>query len=71
MDCPICGNRLENGILEAKTAGSLTQASTILFWYPTKYDGKIIKKNTVNLKLKTAGSYCEECMKVFAAFDEK
>lgn len=71
MHCPICGNVLENGIIEAKAAGSLTQALTIMYWYPAKYDSKIIKKNTVNLKLKTDGYYCAECMKVFAAFEER
>ena len=31
----------------------------------------MFKKNTVNLRLKAEGYYCDECMKVFASFEEK
>ena len=43
----------------------------MLTWHPEEYKGKLVKKNTINLRLKTDGYYCDECMKVYAAFEEK
>jgi hypothetical protein len=43
----------------------------MLSWYPEEYKGKLVKKDTVNLRLKADGYYCDECMKVYAAFEEK
>ena len=71
MECPECGNPMKMGVIEAKDAGSLTQSLTMLTWYPAEYKGKLIKKETINLRLKADGYYCDECMKVFAAFEEK
>lgn len=71
MECPECGNKLKKGIIEAKDAGSLTQSLTMMTWYPKESEGKMIKKGTITLRLKGDGYYCDECMKVFAAFDEK
>ena len=67
----ICGNELKKGVIEAKDVGSLTQSLTMLTWYPEKYKGKLVKKNTISLRLKTDGYYCDECMMVYAAFEEK
>ena len=55
MKCPECGNELKKGVIEAKEAGSLTQWLTMLTWYPEEYKGKLVKKNTINLRLKTDG----------------
>ena len=71
MICPECGRELEKGIIEATDAGSLTQSLTMVCWYPEEYKNKMFKKNTVNLRLKAEGYYCDECMKVFASFEEK
>jgi len=71
MICPEWGRELEKGIIEAKDAGSLTQSLTMVLWYPEEYKNKMFKKNTVNLRLKAEGYYCDECMKVFASFEEK
>lgn len=71
MKCPVCGNEFKKGVIEAKDAGSLTQSLTMLTWYPEEYKGKLVKKNTINLRLKTDGYYCDECMMVYAAFEEK
>lgn len=71
MKCPECGNECRKGVIEAKSAGSLTQSLTMLEWYPEEYKGKFMKKERVNLKLSSEGYYCDECMKVYAAFQEK
>lgn len=71
MKCPECGNECRKGVIEAKNAGSLTQSLTTLQWYPEEYKGKFIKKEVVNLMPRSEGYYCDECMKVYAAFDEK
>ena len=71
MKCPVCGNEFKKGVIEAKDAGSLAQSLTMLTWYPEEYKGKLVKKNTINLRLKADGYYCDECMKVYAAFEEK
>lgn len=33
--------------------------------------GKELEKGAVRLRLKAAGYYCDECMKLYAAFEEK
>ena len=71
MKCPECGNELKKGVIEAKDAGSLSQSLTMLTWYPEEYKRKLVKKNIINLRLKTDGYYCDECMKVYAGFEEK
>lgn len=71
MKCPECGNEMRKGFIEAKNAGSLTQSLTQLVWHPEEYKGKFIKKEAVDLRLKADGYYCDECMRVFAAFEEK
>ena len=71
MKCPECGNECRKGIIEAKDGGSLAQFLTMVTWYPEEYKEKMIKKETVMLRLKAEGYYCDECMKVFAAFEEK
>ena len=70
MNCPKCGNEMKKGVIEAKNAGSITQWSTVMLWYPDNYKGKIIKKDTVNLRVRAEGYYCNECMKVYAVFEE-
>jgi hypothetical protein len=43
----------------------------MMTWYPEEYKNKMIKKETVELRLQATGFYCASCMKVFAAFEEK
>jgi hypothetical protein len=71
MKCPECGNELKKGVIEAKDTGSITQMFTMLNWYPVECKGKLVKKDAINLRLKADGYYCDECMKVYAAFEEK
>lgn len=73
MKCPECGNELKRGVVEARDAGSLTQSLTMVDWYPEEYKEKMIKKrkDIINLGLKADGYYCDECMKVYAVFEEK
>jgi hypothetical protein len=71
VKCPECGNKLKKGVVEAKSAGSLTQSLTMVSWYPEEYKGKLVRKDIVHLKLTADGYYCDECMKVYAAFEEK
>lgn len=40
-------------------------------WYPKDSQGKLIKKNSINLKINSEGHYCDECMKIYAIFEEK
>ena len=71
MKCPQCGNECKKGAIVINNAGSLTQALTMATWYPEDTNGKLIKKEAVNLCIKAEGYYCEECMKVYAVFEEK
>ena len=71
MKCPVCGNELKKGVIEAKDVGSLTQSLTMLTWYPEKYKGKLVKKNTISLKLKTDGYNWDERMKVYDPVEER
>lgn len=71
MKCPECGKECKKGFVEIKNAGSLTQCLTMTTWYPEEEKGKRIKKGTLELSLKAEGYYCDECMKVFAVFNEK
>lgn len=71
MKCPICGKECVKGIVEAKEMGSITQMFTALNWYPENEKGKKIKSEAVDLRIYGEGYYCDECMKVFAVFEEK
>lgn len=71
MKCPECGNEMKKGVVEAKDTGSITQFFELVSWYPEEYKDKMIKKNMVNLRLKAEGYYCDECMKVYAIFEQK
>jgi hypothetical protein len=70
MKCPECGNELKKGVVEATNTSSLL-TFTMVSWYPEEYNGKFVKKDAVHLKLKADGYYCDECMKVYATFEEK
>ena len=71
MKCPECGNKMREGFVEVKEAGSLTQRDTMVTWYPEEERGKMFKKDGVSLWLKADGYYCDQCMKVIAIFDER
>lgn len=70
MKCPECGAECKKGYVEVTNAGSLTQSLTMAVWHPQENKGKLIKKNFVSLRKKADGYYCEECMKVYAVFEE-
>ncbi len=69
MNCPVCGNKMKKGTVEV-IDGRLVSA-TALGWYPDEEKTKFIRKNAISLSLKGEGYYCDECMKVFAVFDER
>ena len=71
MKCPECGSECKKGFVEVKNAGSLTQSLTVAAWYPEENKGKMFKKDIIALRRKAEGYYCEECMKVYAVFEEK
>lgn len=71
MKCSECGNEMKKGIVEAKNAGSITNSLTLMSWYPEEYKGRMIKKHTVDFRLNAEGYYCDECMKVYAIFEER
>ena len=73
MRCPECGNEMKKGIVEVKDVGSILQLSTMATWYPEDEKKKKVgfRKNAVNLALSAEGYYCDECMKVFAVFEER
>lgn len=71
MKCPECGSECKKGLVEVKDAGSLTQALTMVNWYPEENAEKKIRKDAISLQIKAEGYYCEECMKVYAAFEER
>lgn len=71
MKCPECGKECRRGVIKAKNAGSLTQFFTTVIQYSDGEKNKEVRKGTVTIELYAEGYYCDECMKVFAAFNEK
>ncbi len=70
MKCPECNKEMKKGEIKA-SGGTLTEFGTSLGWFPDESKGKLLKKGAVSLKLYGEGWYCDECMKVFASFDER
>ena len=72
MKCPECGNDCKKGYVKAEDAGSFTQLFTQLLFFPEEEKKKLIKRGAVRLNLRSQEAYyCDECMKVFAVFEEK
>lgn len=70
MKCPECGKEIEEGIVKVQEAGSLFNSRAMIGWYPNADKEKFLQKNAVSLRTKGQGGYCDECMKVFAIFEE-
>lgn len=70
IKCPECGKDMEKGVVNARD-NSLLNTSTTVTWHPDTENGKLLKKNGVSLRIKGTGYYCDECMKVFAVFEER
>ncbi len=70
MKCPECGNEMKKGIVEVRD-GSLFLTSLVVSWCPEEDRKKLWRKNAISLNLNAEGYYCDECMKVFAAFEER
>ena len=68
--CPQCGKEMREGTVKAQAVGSLFN-DVMLSWFPEADNGKWLQPNAVALRLKGKGYYCDECMKVFAEFEEK
>lgn len=70
MKCPECGKEMKKGVVEVKD-GSLFLTSVVVSWCPEDERKKLLRKNAISLRLNAEGHYCDECMKVFAAFEER
>ncbi|MCM1543761.1 MAG: PF20097 family protein [Ruminococcus sp.] len=68
MKCPECAIEMKKGNVRVETVKSITQALTFVMWTP---EGNFKTKDVVNLELNAEGYYCDTCMKVWAAFEEK
>ncbi len=69
-NCPICGMEMRKGNVKAQAIGSLFH-DVELSWCPDEDKDKWIKTNAISLRLHGSGYYCDECMKVFAEFEER
>lgn len=70
MKCPECGNEMKKGTVVV-TDGHMLIPRCIVTWVLEEEQKKFIRKNAIGLGLKAEGYYCDECMKVFAAFEER
>ena len=70
MKCPECGKECRKGVIEARDGGN-TQLFVSVIWYPEEEADENLRKGTIHLSLSGEAYYCDECMKVFAAFREK
>ncbi len=70
MKCPECNKEMKKGEVKA-SGGTFSEIGTTLRWIPDESKRKFFKKGAVSLHLYGKGWYCDECMKVFAAFDER
>ncbi|MDO5026893.1 MAG: hypothetical protein Q4E50_03570 [Tissierellia bacterium] len=71
MKCSNCGNKRKKGLVQARDAASITQASTIVTWYPEGDKGRMFKKNGIRLAINGEDYYCDQCTRVYAIFEEK
>ncbi len=69
--CPICKGDMKEGFVRATDMGSLLDTLTMMCFTPKEEQGKLIRKNVVNLSLRGDGYYCERCGKVFATFEQQ
>lgn len=70
MNCPECGKEMKKGLVEIRD-GHLLLSSVVVSWCPEEEQKKFYRKNAINLGQKAEGYYCDECMKVFAVFEER
>lgn len=70
MNCPECGKEMKKGLVEIRD-GHLLFSAVVVSWCPEEEKKKFYRKNAINLGYKAEGYYCDECMKVFAVFDER
>lgn len=68
--CPVCGTEMRSGTVKVQAVGSLFN-DAMASWFPDDDKDRWIQMNAVPLRLKGKGYYCDECMKVFAEFEEK
>lgn len=50
---------------------SVAQIGTTVVWHPKEQERAGKLKDVVYLGIDAKGWYCEECMKVFGAFDQR
>lgn len=70
IKCPECGKDMEKGFVTA-TDNSILNLQTLVTWHPDSEKGKLLKTHGISLRIKGTGYYCDECMKVFAVFEER
>mgnify|MGYP003311731553 CR=1 FL=1 len=68
--CPVCGNPMRKGIVKVQEIGGIMN-NVMVNWFPDADKDKLLQTNAITLRLKGEGYYCDECMKVFAEFEEK
>ena len=71
MKCPECSNEMKKGVIKAMSAGSFSNSVSMLEWYSEEENKKKLFKKSISLKTTGEAFYCDECMKVFACFEEK
>ena len=67
MKCPECGKECKKG----EIYGRMRHIYTALDWYPEEESNYPFYKEPVRLSLQGEGYYCEDCMIVFAVFEEE
>lgn len=68
--CPVCGKEMRSGTVKVQAVGSLFN-DAMVSWIPDEDKDRWIQTNAIPLRLKGKGYYCDECMKVFAEFEQK
>lgn len=72
MNCSYCEKEMQKGEVQiGDIFESIFKSSGPVVWIAEDECKKILPKNTVHLKVKAEGYYCEQCGKVVATFEER
>ncbi len=71
MKCPNCGEDMKKGYIEVRDTIINLGIGILVSWMPEDEKKKILRKNSVSLKTKGDGYYCEKCRKAVAVLDER
>lgn len=70
MKCPECGNECRKGVITFQHIERSLPFHTTMNWYADSKSIDDTKKEMANLYNQGDGFYCDECMKVYAVFEE-